>query len=291
VPPTYPSPAGPAFDTIQNWRGPSRLVEYDHAWSILYHLGVGAGSLAAIDRRALDYVWEDRLLCLPTLASVIGGNDFFFNDPACGVSNTSTVHGAQRVETYRALRPADQLHASTWVEAVHDKGPGRGAIVDQVWEMRDHAGVLVARSLSAVFIKCAGGFGGTDSSRTSPNPPSARPSGEWALDTRPEQALVYRLVNDRSPLHVDPDFARDAGYRAPILHGLATLGCLALLLVVNELGNDPTRVSMLECRFTGPVFPGERLRLRTWHSERKRMQFLGLVDDRVVVDCGRVDLT
>jgi acyl dehydratase len=275
---------------VERWRGPDRTIDYGADDLILYHLGIGAGALAAQDRRCLDYVWEDRLRALPSIASVLGGGDLFFHDPACRVFEADTVHGAQTVEIFAPFATSGRLRSSTWVDAIHDKGVGRGAIVEQVWELSDEAGRAVARSRAAVYVRGAGGFGGRDGFPPLPPGPPAWAASVHSLDTRPEQALLYRLVNDRSRLHVDPDFARQAGFERPILHGLATFGGLILLLVLHHLGNQTALVRKAACRFVGPVYPGDQLSLRAWRTRDDVLHFQGWTGDRMVVDGGQLNL-
>jgi acyl dehydratase len=78
--------------------------------------------------------------------------------------------------------------------------------------------------------------------------------------TLPQQALLYRLCGDRNPLHADPDFARAAGFPAPILHGLCTYGIVARIAVDALLDGDPARVASFSTKFAGVVYPGEPLR-------------------------------
>ena len=83
----------------------------------------------------------------------------------------------------------------------------------------------------------------------------------------PQQALLYRLCGDRNPLHADPDFAKAAGFPAPILHGLCSYGIVLRELTDALLGGDADRGRRLRRRFAGVVFPGETIRVRGWRED------------------------
>ena len=88
-----------------------------------------------------------------------------------------------------------------------------------------------------------------------------------SYDVTPQQALLYRLCGDRNPLHADPDFAKAAGFPAPILHGLCSYGIVLRELTDALLGGDATRVSGFGARFAGVVFPGETIRVQGWAED------------------------
>ena len=93
----------------------------------------------------------------------------------------------------------------------------------------------------------------------------------------PQQALLYRLCGDRNPLHADPDFAKAAGFPAPILHGLCSYGIVLRTLTDELLGGDATRVGGFPARFAGVVFPGETIRVRGWREDGR---IVGVRDHR-----------
>jgi acyl dehydratase len=82
--------------------------------------------------------------------------------------------------------------------------------------------------------------------------------------TSPVQAQIYRLSGDLNPLHVDPAFARAAGFGRPILHGLSTYGFAARMALAELTGGDPGPLVGIDARFASPVMPGDRLRLELW---------------------------
>ena len=97
--------------------------------------------------------------------------------------------------------------------------------------------------------------------------PTGRPTPTTTYDVSPQQALLYRLCGDRNPLHADPDFAKAAGFPAPILHGLCSYGIVLRLLTDELLGGDATQVGGFTARFAGVVFPGETIRVRAWQED------------------------
>jgi len=84
------------------------------------------------------------------------------------------------------------------------------------------------------------------------------------MQTLPQQALIYRLSGDRNPLHADPSFAKMAGYDRPILHGLCTFGHVARAVIQKYCGGDADRFRGLDARFTGVVFPGDKIITEMW---------------------------
>jgi acyl dehydratase len=83
-------------------------------------------------------------------------------------------------------------------------------------------------------------------------------------ETRADQALLYRLNGDRNPLHAEPEFAKRAGFPAPILHGLCSYGIACRAVLASVCGYDPARIKSFDVRCTSPVFPGETLHTDIW---------------------------
>src|SRR5262249_48522932 len=126
------------------------------------------------------------------------------------------------------------------------------------------------RRVSACSGSCVRGEGGFGGERGSSEPwqrPERPADHQVVLQTRPEQALIYRLSGDRNPLHADPEFAARGGFDRPILHGLCSFGIVCKAVVDAALGGDPTRVAGYAARFAGVAFPGETLRTSWWRED------------------------
>jgi acyl dehydratase len=114
-----------------------------------------------------------------------------------------------------------------------------------------------------------GAYGFKNSGRSNSEkitPPSREADEVVELETTPEQAHIYRLAGDYNPLHIDPQFpgVKGAGFPAPILHGLCTLGHGARAVLLGMGGNDPKRFHALKLRFASPVIPGDVLVTKMW---------------------------
>ena len=96
--------------------------------------------------------------------------------------------------------------------------------------------------------------------------PDRAPDASTTYAVTPQQALLYRLCGDRNPLHADPEFAKAAGFPAPILHGLCTYAIVLREVTDLLLGGDATAVGGFSARFAGVVFPGETIRVQGWRE-------------------------
>jgi acyl dehydratase len=269
---------------------PVRRFAYDTARTMLYGLAVGMGR-DPLDAHELAFVTEPGLKALPTMAPVIGWDDAWLS--ASGLDLARIVHGEQRLKLHRPLAATGEVTSTLRIEDIFDKGPERGALLFVRTEIADAAdGSPVATLHSTIFARGDGGFGGPAGGPPPLRPvPDRAPDLRLALETRAEQALLYRLLGDRNPLHSDPEFARAAGYERPILHGLCTFGIAGRAVVAGLCDYAPERVAHMEGRFTAPVYPGETVVTEIWRED-DGAAFRATVParDSVVLDLGSVRL-
>jgi acyl dehydratase len=251
------------------WRSGEVRHPYTARDTVLYALGVGAAQ-DPLDQRQLRLVYEKDLVALPTMASVLASPGFWMRDNAeLGIDFLKMVHGEQSVKMHAALPAAGVLVGQSRVVRLVDKGEGKGAVMHVEKELRNEATrELVAVCEQVLFLRGNGGFsrdgGGDEAAPGAPSAPAREPDQVIELQTRSDQALLYRLSGDLNPLHIDPAVARQAGFQRPILHGLATYGFACRGLVEAFCEGDPTRLRMMRARMSAPVFPGDTIRLECW---------------------------
>ncbi|MEP9386035.1 MaoC/PaaZ C-terminal domain-containing protein [Mesorhizobium sp. KR9-304] len=277
-------------DRLKARRFPERTFSYDDARTMLYGLAAGM-SADPLDRTELPFVTENGLRALPSMATVIAWDDTWL--ASSGVDVDRVVHGEQRITLHKPLAPMARLSSAMRIVDVYDKGEGRGAVLYVRTDLTDLSdGQALATLHSTVFARGDGGFGGAQG-----NPPPLVPVPDSPCDlaidlaTQPNQALFYRLLGDRNPLHSDPDFARSVGFERPILHGLCTYAIATRAVVKGLCAHDPARVAHLEARFTAPVFPGETITTELWRTaEGGAFRARVAARESIVLDRGRVVL-
>ncbi|MCS5661560.1 MAG: MaoC family dehydratase, partial [Dehalococcoidia bacterium] len=96
---------------------------------------------------------------------------------------------------------------------------------------------------------------------------------------------------DPNPLHADPIVAREAGFNAPILHGLCTLGIAGHALLKTYCNYEPERFKAINVRFSSPVYPGETIRTDMWR-DGDAISFRSMVLERnvTVLNNGRAEV-
>ncbi len=253
------------YDHVMSLREEGREFSYGDRETMLYALGVGFGQ-DALDERELDFVFEqDTLKTVPSMAVVLTRGNLTAD---IGWDYTKVLHGEQRLELYRPLPPEGELIADARVAEAYDKGEGKGALVLIETDVRLKSdGQPLFKVGATVFARGDGGFGGPKGSGPEPHPtPDRAPDFTSELETRPDQALLYRLNGDRNPLHADPGLAKSVGFPVPILHGLCTYGTACRAIVTTICNYDHTMIRGFDLRFSAPVYPGETIITDMWRD-------------------------
>ena len=280
------------LDVIRN----HRFEPIDHDYSVkdtmLYALGLGYGT-DPLDTEQLKFVYEDNLVAVPSLINVLAHPGFWAKDPKFGIDWVKILHGEQTFTLKRSLSVKGTVRGEYSIDAVEDMGAAKGAKLYQKKTLFDgESGEEIGSVLTTLFMRGDGGSGSFGEAPAQPEPlPEASPDQVIEIPTLPQQALIYRLSGDFNPIHAVPAPAKKAGFPAPILHGLCSLGIATRALIQGVADNDPSRLKSLSLRFSRPVFPGETLSIEIFGSGSE-VQFRCRVPERdvVVLDRGRAEL-
>jgi acyl dehydratase len=278
----------PLNHSIVGVPGESHHRSWTSTDALLYAIGVGAGLGDPLQE--LQFTTENtagvQQQVLPTfgvlLAQARAGGSLGDFDRAM------LVHAEQSIELHKPLPVAGTLSTSAIVTGIYDKGSG--ALIQTENHAVDAAtGEPIVTTRSGTFIRGEGGFGGDRGTSAAWQLPDRAPDYKVTQQTRPEQALLYRLSGDRNPLHADPAFAARGGFSRPILHGLCTYGITGRVLLHELCGSDPARFASMSGRFSSPVLPGESLVVSIWAGEEGAAQYqTAKQDGTVVIDRGTV---
>lgn len=260
------------------------LPGQDFAWDpsdvVRYHLALGAGA-DATDPNELRYVYERDLQVLPTFVmtvpavfGVAAPNLYRPEPPEISLPGVELrladlLHGRQELVLHQPIPVQGKVRAQSTITDIEDRGSA--AVLVQRTELTGSDGTRLCTAVSRIHAAGAGGFGGQRRTAAGaprrPAVPDRAPDVVVDTPTLPQQALLYRLCGERNPMHVDPEFARAAGFARPILQGVCTYGMVCKTVVDSLLDADTTRVRRYSARFAGVVLPGETLRTRLWDGD------------------------
>jgi acyl dehydratase len=264
---------------------------WDSKDALLYAVGVGAGLGDPLHE--LEFTTENsegiEQKVLPTYAVLIaqGRTSGSLGD----FDRAMVVHAEQAIELHRPLPVAGIVRTTSTVTGIYDKGSGALVVTENV-AVDAASGEPLATTRSSAFIRGEGGFGGERGTDAAWDRPDREPDHQVTYQTRPEQALVYRLSGDRNPLHVDPKFAARGGFDRPILHGLCTYGVTGRALLHVLCDSEPARFRSMSGRFSRPVWPGESLTISVWREDGSDTALFQTTKDdgTVVIDRGRMQI-
>ena len=271
------------YQKLLHWDIPQVEQQLTRRDTIIYALGVGLGA-APMDQNELQFVLEQNLKALPTMAIMLGYPGPWHASPGTGVTRSHVVHGEQGFTIHKPLPVEGAIIGKTRVTAVLDKGKDRGALLLTACDVRDKASNdLICTLTSTTFCRADGGFGGPSGPTPAPHPiPETPAQHSCDLPTLPQAALIYRLSGDYNPLHAEPAIGRAAGFKQPILHGLCTYGVAGRAILKTICGYDSSKLMGVSVRFSSPVYPGETIRTEMYR-DGKRVLFRSRVVERDVV--------
>ncbi|MEE2922688.1 MAG: MaoC/PaaZ C-terminal domain-containing protein [Pseudomonadota bacterium] len=254
-------------------KGSPRTWAWDSKDALLYALGVGCGVSDPVGAE-LEFTTENTMgvdqKVLPTFCVLAGFNA---EGGKSAMANAGTydprmlVHGEQGIRLHRPIPVSGEISLTDEITGIYDKGKGAVIATKGIATLAAD-GKPLFETTSSVFIVGEGGFGGDRGPADKPNEaPGRAPDLSVTYQTRPDQALLYRLSGDRNPLHSDKTFSDVGGFPKPILHGLCTYGFTGRALLSSLCGNDPARFKAMEGRFSSPVLPGEALTIKIWTGE------------------------
>jgi len=243
-------------------------TSWDENDVILYHLALGAGR-DPVNPGELEYCYEAALKVLPSFgvipaqSAMIG---ILAGVPGLEFNPVMLLHGEQELEVPAARIPTSAtVHNVARVSAVYDKVKAALAVVEVETGTAD--GTLLFVNRFSLFLRGEGGFGGDPGPRGGEPVPQEAPDLVVESPTLPQQALLYRLLGDKNPLHADPGFAALGGFERPILHGLCSYGIACKAVVDGLLGGDTAAVAGYRVRFAGVVVPGDTIVTSLWRRD------------------------
>jgi acyl dehydratase len=254
---------------------------YEERDVMLYALGIGA--------KELEFIFERGLKTIPTFAVIPAFPALMGLSAAAEINPVMILHGEQGFRISKIIPTSGTLTTSGKVTGVYDKG--KGALVTIESTTKDAGGETVFTNTSGIFIRGAGGFGGDRGPEAGNAAPERGPDRTVEMQTLDIQAAIYRLSGDRNPLHIDPAFAKMAGYDRPILHGLCSFGHVGRAVLAEYCGNDPARMVGMSVRFSGVVYPGDTIITDMWDEGKGKIIVQARTQEgRVVISNAAVEV-
>ena len=276
------------LDAVGKKIGP---ISKEYTWkdAVLYALGVGAGF------SDLEYCYEKDLKVIPSFAITTLYETMPQALSLTNVNLAGILHGEQELIFHNPIPPNGTMIIEGSIANIYDKGKEKGALVIAESEASHSTGIKLFTARSTLFSRLDGGFDGENPPSETIEFPDRDP--DFSVDASPSdnQPLIYRLSGDVFQLHVDPEFARMAGFEKPIMHGLCTHGYACRALIQALIPGQPENARRMTCRFTKPLYPGMPLKTLIWKTEKgkaiwrvQNMETGDIVIDRGVFEYGDI---
>ena len=274
------------YDIAMKFGVKNAPAAYSRESAMLYALGLGFGR-DPLDAQELRFVYEKQQVAVPTIATLLA-NAGQSAAGELGINLNLLLHGEQAMQFHQPMPASADTLVDQRVIDIYDKGEGKGAVIliETAARLKESGAPLVTQ-VTTLFARGDGGFMKPGQASHSEQPrahkiPDRTPDLVDEFQTRPDQALLYRLSGDFNPLHAEPAFAARAGFDRPILHGLCTYGICGRAVLKHAVNYDASRIARINARFSSPVLPGETILTELW-QDGDQVSFRASVKERGVV--------
>lgn len=182
------------------------------------------------------------------------------------------LHGEQDIFIHKPLTSGIVVRTRAAPVGVHRKVSGTALVVKA--QTRDEHGELLNEQYGTAFYPGV---------RDGPGGGEVGPDHRLPLEARKGEAVArvvmgvaadqtYRYADasgDRSPIHLDADFARSVGLPGIIVHGMCTMAMTGRAVVEQVCGGDVARLKRLAVRFSHPVLPGQEITTHIWAAGKR----------------------
>ena len=180
-------------------------------------------------------------------------------------------HGEQDFRFHAPIVPGQRLFTSSVLQALRQTKAGAATVIRS--DLRTADGTLVnVQYTTSVFTEAELSGDGGDKAPAPPELSDLKSSEPETSEIAIDDDLAHRysdVSRDYSPYTMRQDYARKIGLKAPILHGLCTLGLAARPVLVGAGDPAGARLRRYGCRFSHPLFMtgGRRITVRQWRGE------------------------
>ena len=178
------------------------------------------------------------------------------------VNYAHVLHGEQHFVYHRLAFAGETLHFKPRIADLYEKKDGTLGFI--VWETRVEAsdGAPVADLRSVMIIRPPQPQSGHPTPRaTAPAAKSGLPGLATGPITRHQLGLYAGASGDYNPLHIDMDYARQAGMPDVFAHGMLSAAYLARVLTRRV---EPAALRRLSVRFEAITHIGDEVHCQAW---------------------------
>jgi hypothetical protein len=252
------------YHKIKNWPFKTVRRVYSRQDVIRYARGFGVGlpgPLQIIDQAFLDPINPQ---VLPMTAVALADAEFWQRDPAAGLQWSRILHADEAITVHRPLAPQGLVVVERCVMEIYDRGPEKGAILQERQILRDESGICLVTIDVTTMLRGDGGFGinTVNTPRALAVPADRAPDAVIELRTPSADNPIFRL----SP---ELDVSKAHAVASPgqlMLRGLCSFGLAGRAVLHLACGNDPSRLRRLFVRYAGPMLTDEIIRTELWRT-------------------------